>query len=288
VLAQLAAVAAAFATLPGFAPAAAGPAGGAVLSGTFPGSERPGYVYLPPGFTTTKRYPVVFLLHGMRGSPSEFLHGADLLDFADSGIAGGTLPPFIGVMPAAGPDGSYNGEWAGPWERMLVDDVVPWVDANLPALPGPRGRILAGLSAGGFGALDIGLRHPGLFGTIEGWGGYYHPLRDGPFKFVSTATLLANDPTLLAPVAAGSLRRYGTRFFLSTGPAHSHWFKPAQTFALAGELRGLGLPVTTWWTADAHGEWTAQLERGLAFALGGAIAPVARGVSGSAATSAAS
>jgi dipeptidyl aminopeptidase/acylaminoacyl peptidase len=71
-MAMLAAlVASAF--LPGFAPFAAGADGGQVWSGVFPGTERPGYVYLPPGFVSTSRYPVVYLLHGMPGSPSEYL-----------------------------------------------------------------------------------------------------------------------------------------------------------------------------------------------------------------------
>src|SRR5438270_6723333 len=86
VVASLAAMTIA-AMLHGFAPAAAGPDGGTVLTGTFPGGERPGLVYLPPRFTTSRRYPVVYLLHGMRGSPSEYLYGTGLLDAADAGIA---------------------------------------------------------------------------------------------------------------------------------------------------------------------------------------------------------
>src|SRR5207244_2222057 len=64
--------------LAGFTPVAAGPAGGNVLTGTFPGTARLGYVYLPPGYRSTGSYPVVYLLHGMPGSPSEYLDGTDL------------------------------------------------------------------------------------------------------------------------------------------------------------------------------------------------------------------
>jgi hypothetical protein len=52
------------AILPGFAPVATGPHGGTVLKGACPESFRAGYVYLPPGYTPAKRYPVVYLLHG--------------------------------------------------------------------------------------------------------------------------------------------------------------------------------------------------------------------------------
>src|SRR5581483_1354933 len=111
----------------------------------------------------------------------------------------------------------------------------------------PAGRVLAGLSAGGFGAVDIGLRHPDVFGTIESWGGYFAPLRDGPFRHAAAADLRAHDPVLLAPREAPLLRRDRTGFFLSSGPSHSHWFSAADTFTFAHELRGLGLRVASLW-----------------------------------------
>ena len=258
---------AAIALLHGFAPAAVGPDGGTVLTGTFPGGQRPGFVYLPPEFTTSRRYPVVYLLHGMRGSPSEYLYGTSLLDVADTGISSGSLRPFIAVMPAAGPTPAYNGEWAGRWARYLLDDVLPWVDAHLPAIDTRTARIIGGLSAGGYGAADIGLRHPALFGTIESWSGYFHPLHDGPFRHASEGILRANDPTLLARAEVGTLRRDRTRFFLSTGPSHSRWFKSSQTAGFRQELEHLGLETAGFTYPDVKGEWRAQLARGLAWAL---------------------
>jgi enterochelin esterase-like enzyme len=266
-VAVLASVAAAF-LLPGFSQVQAGPRGGRVLRGTFPGELRPGLVYLPPGFSTGRRYPVVYLLHGMPGSPSEYPAGTGFLDAADEGIADGTLRPFVAAMPAAGPRGRYDGEWAGPWERSLVGEIVPWVDAHLPTEADAAGRTIGGLSAGGFGAVDIALRHPGLFGRVASWSGYFEPLRDGPFRHASPAALAANDPVLLAPQAAPALRPAGTRFFLSTGPAHSHWFRPAQTVAFARELHRLRIPVVLRRYAHERGVWRAQVGAALRWAFG--------------------
>lgn len=251
------------AVLPGFTVTAVGPHGGQVLEGPIPGTERPGVVYLPPGFAATRRYPVAYLLHGLPGSPTEFVAGAGLLRWADDSIAAGTVPPFVAVMPAAGPRPQYNGEWAGPWERALVHDVVPWADAALPTLPRAADRVLAGISAGGFGAADIALRNPGVFGTVESWSGYFAPLRDGPFKHATRAELAANDPRLLARHAPPR----AMRFFLSTGPFHSHWFRPAQTVDFARELSRLGVTVRLLHLRIAKGEYTAQLAAGLAWAL---------------------
>jgi poly(3-hydroxybutyrate) depolymerase len=252
----------------------AGPAGGTVYSGTFPSLTaprplRPGYIYLPPGFSTTVRYPVVYLLHGMPGDPHEYISPLDIAGVADSLIFRGRIPPFIAVMPAAGPRVRYNGEWAGPWERYLVDDVVPWVDAHLPTLATRPGRTIAGLSAGGFGAADIGLRAPRLFGTIESWSGYFHPLHDGPFKHASSAELNANDPALLAAEQAPLLRTLGTRIFVGSGPSHSHWFREQESVAFAHELQRLDVRHTLVLETDRARQYGLQLSAGLAWALAG-------------------
>jgi S-formylglutathione hydrolase FrmB len=253
--------------LPGFTPAVSQPAAGTVLSGVFPGTLRQGVVYLPPGYTPAQRYPVVYLLHGMPGSPSEYLTGVDLADWTDAAIASGSVRPFIAVLPAAGPDDRYNGEWGGPWEAAIVRSIVPWIDSHLSTIASPDGRVLAGLSAGGFGAVDIALRNPGIFGRVEAWSGYFQPLHDGPFKHASKAQLAANDPTLLARTEAAVLRLDGVRFFLSSGPYHSHWFRPAETIAFTRELRGLGLPVSYHYYSNRKGEWRAQVDTGLTWAF---------------------
>ena len=260
-------------TLPGFMVVATESGGGTVLTGLVPSTTAPkplraGFVYLPPNFDRSTRYPVVYLLHGMPGGPDEYVDALDLRHVADALIAAGRARPFIAVMPAAGPSGRYNGEWAGPWEHYIVADVVPWVDRNLPTLASPSGRTIAGLSAGGFGAADIGLRTPTLFGRVEAWSSYFHPLRDGPFKNASRSEILANDPFQLATSRARQLRQLGTRFFVSSGPSHSHWFKEQQTIAFGSELRRLKLPVTMTLLPSKDGMYKTQLESGLAWALG--------------------
>ena len=260
-------VLAAAVALPGFTPLANGPDGGQVLQGTFPGTVRPGCVYLPPNFDTATRYPVVYLLHGLPGSPIEYVNAVDVAVFADRGIATGALKPFIAVMPAAGRAPKYDGEWAGVWASAVVDRIVPWVDASLPTIAAPSGRAIAGLSAGGFGAFDIALRHPQLFGAVESWSGYFTPLRDGPFAGADAATLAANNPTLLARSEASTLRAEHTRFFVSTGPHHSHWIRRGTSQAFAAELRTLRLPVALRVYSDPLGEWQDQVDAGLTWAF---------------------
>jgi hypothetical protein len=104
-------------------------------------------------------------------------------------------------------------------------------------------------------------------GAVLMWSGYFHPLRDGPFRYDTNAQLRTNDPRALALSEGVVLREDGTRFFLSSGPYHSHWFKPVETRTFAATLRQLGLPVRTLFTPSLKGEWRTQFDAGLTWAL---------------------
>ena len=232
-----------------------GSAGGTVWSGRIPNrfvptDTRQTDVYLPPDYSPTKHYPVLYLLHGFWGAPSSFVVSLRLADVADSVIRHGTARPFIAVIPPGGlPNGSKReraqGEWAGVWEDFVVQGVVPWVDAHLPTMRTARARAIAGVSAGAYGSVDIALRHLGVFGVAESWEGYFHPFRDGPFKTASQATLVAHDPVLLARKEAAAIRSHGVRFFLSTGGSHGS-VKRRWTFEFDRELRALGIADRMW------------------------------------------
>ena len=240
--------------------------GGSIWRGVIPAAGRKSAIYLPPGFTRAGRYPVVYLLPGMPGSPWSYVNSLSIGALGDSLIARGEARPFIAVSPVAGPSGRYDGEWAGPWEDYLIHRVVPWVDAHLPTIRAADGRTLAGLSAGGYGAIDIGLRHPLLFGRLESWGGYFRPFADGPLRGADRRVLAAHDPTLLARRRAALLRERGVRFFLSSGPGHDK-ITPAETARFAEELRALGLSCRLELLRPQRHIWERQLAAGLRWAL---------------------
>jgi enterochelin esterase-like enzyme len=247
------------------APAAAqqigtGPSGGTVWQVVIgnpatPLDRRPTVFYLPPGASAGRRYPVVFFLHGFPGSPYQFVDGLRLAQTADAAIEAGRLPPFVAVVPPAGYD-VHHGDWSGIWEDFLVHDVLPWADAHLPVLRDASARTLAGLSAGGYGAVDIGLRHPGLFGTLEAWSG----------SFASPSP--SHDPSLLVRREAVRLRSLGTRVFLSCGTTRDR-VTARETKAFAGELRSLGIRHELWLAPGGHDGalWRRQLPAALAYAL---------------------
>ena len=270
---------AAFALVPGFAPVAPGPAGGEVYKGVYPSATAPqplreGYLYLPAGYTKTARYPVVYLLHGLPGSPSEYIYSLALAQQADGLIASQAVRPFIAVIPAAGPD-HWNGEWAGPWEDYLVDDVMPWVGQHLAVDGTQASTMIAGLSAGGYGAVNIAFHHPTLFGRIQSWGGYFNPLPDGPFSGADQATLAKNDPRVQLRAVAPLLRAGGVKLLLSSGPAHGKYANPQQTIDFAHALWRLKVRTKLDLLTDKHGMWRDQFNVGLrwAFAFKRGVAP---------------
>jgi hypothetical protein len=255
----------------GFTRIVSGPKGGAVWSGRIPDHEvrwdrRSSAVYLPPNYDPARRYPVVYLLHGFPGSPSGFYDSLRLAQVADGLIYSHEIRPFIGVMPVAGraTGKRQREEWTGAWEDYVVRDVVPWTDRMLSTVAAPRGRVIAGLSAGGYGAVDLALRHPRLFGVVESWEGYFKPFRDGSLAHATKRVLGAHDPSQLVRGEAPLLRRRGVTFYLSTGFNHGGIFRK-WTFAFARELRGLHIHYAVW--ASKHPDKGAFLRLQLPAAL---------------------
>jgi enterochelin esterase-like enzyme len=250
-----------------------GPSGGTVWQGVIrnraaPAAIRPTVIYLPPGASARARYPVLYLLQGFPGSPYQFVDGLRLARAADRAIGTRQARPLIAVIPPAGLTAKYAGEWTGTWEAYLVRDVVPWADRHLPTLTTRSGRAVAGLSAGGYGAVVVGLRHPSLFGTVESWSGYFVAPRDESLAHASAAQLAAHDPSLLVRREQARLRALGMRFFLSSGTTHDR-ASAAAAVGFARELGALGFPHRLLLGAGGHDGkfWRSQLPAALHYAF---------------------
>jgi S-formylglutathione hydrolase FrmB len=162
------------------------------------------WVYRPP-VRDSRRLPVVYFLHGLPGQPGDVFHFAHLAAAVDNYIAHGGTPLVI-----AAPDGNSplhaDSEWGdasdGPdrVESFILNRVIPAVEGAHRR--DPFHRAIAGFSMGGFGAMNIGLRNPGVFGQIVSIAGYFH-LDDPSHMFATPASQLANDPDLNVQRARG-------------------------------------------------------------------------------------
>ncbi len=131
-------------------------------------------VYLPPGYESDKsrRYPVVYLLHGFTDSDLRWFGTDPLFDgtaAADRAFSRGT-PEMIVVMPNAKTRyfGSMysNSPTTGDWEGFVARDLVTTIDHRYRTIPDRMSRGLAGHSMGGYGTVRLGMKFPEVFSSI--------------------------------------------------------------------------------------------------------------------------
>ncbi len=131
------------------------------------GQKIPYSLLLPEGFQESgKRYPVVYLLHGLGDDETSWLEYGRLVQVTDELVRSGKLQPMIYVMPM-GFRSYYVNDYKGlfPYEDMFIKELVPHIDSLYPTLAGATNRALVGYSMGGFGAWSLYLRHPEVFGA---------------------------------------------------------------------------------------------------------------------------
>ena len=133
-------------------------------------------VYLPPQYATEprRRFPVVYLLHGFAADHRAFIRGAyqdlNVRVSMDSLISAGKAEPMIVVTPDARNrfDGSFyaNSPATGKWEDFVAKDLVRHIDRRYRTIRKASSRGVAGHSMGGYGALNLGMRHPEVFSAV--------------------------------------------------------------------------------------------------------------------------
>jgi enterochelin esterase-like enzyme len=134
------------------------------------------YVYMPPGFAaTSRRYPVLYLLHGNSQPATAFLE-LGLEEELDRLIAQHAIPPMIAVMIQGGPGSNNWRNIGGMHYESYVLEVQELIDRSLPTIAKRDARAIAGDSMGGYGAMNVALGNPYRFGTVESWLGFFNGL----------------------------------------------------------------------------------------------------------------
>jgi enterochelin esterase-like enzyme len=198
-----------------------------VASPAIGGRSQEVIVYLPPGYdpTGTRRYPVLYLLHGFPGDPEGFVRTVRVGVVEDTLLAQHQMKPMIIAMPMGSTGIFTDEEWANGihrdsgWETFLARDVVRAVERQFRTIPRAAGRALGGLSEGGYASLNIGLHHPSEFRVLESWSGY-EKAANVKSIFGGRRELLAhNSPLHTLPHVAGRLRRGHAFVWFYTGGA---------------------------------------------------------------------
>lgn len=139
------------------------------------GTKRKMQVYTPPGYSAKGSYPVLYLLHGIGGDETEWQRFAQPEVLMDNLIADKKAVPMIIVMPngRAQKDDRAQGMGAAAsfahFEKDLLGDVIPTIEARYGADKTRDKRALAGLSMGGGQSLNFGFAHLDTFAYIGGF-----------------------------------------------------------------------------------------------------------------------
>ncbi|MDH3529789.1 MAG: alpha/beta hydrolase-fold protein [Acidobacteriota bacterium] len=197
--------------------------------------DREVSIYLPPGYTTnkTKRYPVIYFLHGIGDTDLAYTQGwsipnsdekvpfSSISTQMDEGIRRGKFGEMIVVLPNQRTKwfGSFyvNSSVTGNWEDFTVDELVGYIDKNYRTLATADQRGIAGHSMGGFGALAISMKHPDVFRVAYGL---------NPAIIDWAADLTINSPAFKTVLTAKSFQELGER-------AQKGDFYPAATVTVA-------------------------------------------------------
>ena len=142
------------------------------------GTTRKATVYLPPKYDKSKKYPVLYLLHGIGGDHKEWMQGTPNI-IMDNLYAQGKAKPMIIVMPNGRalpndkPEGNvYSAEMTKGFEifeRDLIDDLIPFIQGKYSTYTDQEHRAIAGLSMGGGQSLNFGLGNLDKFAFVGGF-----------------------------------------------------------------------------------------------------------------------
>lgn len=143
------------------------------------GTQRRALIYTPPGFSPKKKYPVLYLLHGIGGDEKEWLNGGKPQTILDNLYAEGKIEPMIVVLPngRAMKDDRAIGDIMAPdkvqafatFEKDLLNDLIPFIEKKYPVLSDREHRAIAGLSMGGGQSLNFGLGNLDKFAWVGGF-----------------------------------------------------------------------------------------------------------------------
>jgi enterochelin esterase-like enzyme len=143
------------------------------------GAQRRAVIYTPPGFSKDKKYPVLYLLHGIGGDEKEWLIGGQPQVILDNLYAEKKIEPMVVVMPngRAVKDDRAGGNIMEPakvqafatFEKDLLNDVIPFIEKTYPVIQDRESRAIAGLSMGGGQSLNFGLGNLDTFAWVGGF-----------------------------------------------------------------------------------------------------------------------
>ncbi len=233
-------------------------------------------IYLPsdreadPG----RRYPVVYLLHGVGDSERSYPKAGGVEPTMDALVADGEIAPMIVVMPDGKRSWYVDSPENGPYETAIVRDLIRHIEATYPAAGRSSARFITGHSMGGFGALRLAFKHPETFGAVAAMSAALWDRVDSGFELPDDLEGIFagafGDPFDAERFMAAHPRAYLSKLeacecappvYLTSGD-DDYFHAYRSTFRLFTDLRRAGLKTELRITDGEH-SWTLWRERAL-------------------------
>jgi enterochelin esterase-like enzyme len=129
-------------------------------------SQRRARIYLPPNYSTSNKYSVMYLLHGIGGNEDEWYSNGSPNVIFDNLIAAGKIQPFICVLPNGNATGNGVSDGWTNFTKDLIGSLMPYIESHYSVYIDANHRTVAGLSMGGGQSFNIGLQNLDLFPYI--------------------------------------------------------------------------------------------------------------------------
>ena len=196
-------------------------------------------VYLPEGYETgTQRYPVLYVLHGLPATASAYTS----LGFVERALDSVGRAAIIVVPQGARADESdpeYVDHGPGDrWGTAIATELPRVIDARFRTIRSRAGRGLIGISAGGYGAMQLALHHLDEFAVVEAWSGYFHPTDPTGTKALDLGA--AADVHRVLPAVRNKLRAAKTFIAFYVGRSDWRFYNENETWNQ--ELSAAGVP----------------------------------------------
>jgi enterochelin esterase-like enzyme len=233
------------------------------------GGSLPALAYLPSGYGNgTHRDPVVYFLHGLPANPDSYQSNG----FVAQALAGARRQAIV-ITPQGvrtpNSDPEYLDSPGKDWPQAISHDLTSCVDHRFRTIARRQGRVLAGLSAGGYGAFNIGMREIATFAALESWSGYFEATDPDGLKVLDFGSDQANA-SARAPRDPGMrkwLARFPTYLGFYVGTQDARFLQDNRAYDTALTASGIAHVFRTYPGGHTAALWRAEAPSWLAAAL---------------------
>jgi enterochelin esterase-like enzyme len=235
------------------------------------GGSLPAIVYLPAGYRSgPSRYRVIYFLHGLPANATSYKAN----QFVGAAVSSGKNAAIV-VTPQGARSDQEDHEYLDldateNWPRAIAHDLTSCIDSRFRTVANRSGRALVGLSAGGYGAMNIGLRNLATFGAVESWSGYFEATNPSGTQKLNLGSPQANAAAAVPRGAdlKAAVKAHPALIAFYVGREDDRFVDDNESFDRALSREGVPHLFRTFPGGHVLALWTSESKLWLGYALG--------------------